>query len=195
MSDSISSIKSDIRSRIRKRLSEIDIAFVKQGSCDAQKAILQSSIFHDANSIALYYSYQNEVETSSLFEASRKLRKKIAYPKISKSENSMQFFWVNSLSEFSPSSLGPWEPKEEIGLSMAELSLIDLMIIPGIAFDRKGWRIGRGKGFYDQTLKKFSGVRVGLAYSFQLMESVPHEEEMDEPVHWLATENGLTAIN
>ncbi len=188
-------MKSEIRSRMRKRLGEIDIAFVKKSSFEAQNAILRSPIFEEADSVALYYSYQNEVETSSLFKASQKQGKKIAYPKILKSENSMQFFWVDSLSEFVPSELGPWEPKDQVQLSMAELSLIDLMIIPALAFDLKGWRIGRGKGFYDKTLKKFSGVRVGLAYSFQLIESLPHEIEMDEPVNWLATENGLTLIN
>lgn len=195
MLESTSSIKSQIRSRMRKELNELDFSFVKKTSLLAETAMTRSPVFEEAESIALYYSYQNEVETSFLFQESQKKGKKIAYPKILKSKSCMEFFWVNSLSEFIPSELGPLEPKEESHLRMAELSSIDLMVIPALAFDLKGWRIGRGKGFYDKTLKRFSGVRVGLAYSFQVMESIPHETEMDEPVHWLATENGLTQVN
>lgn len=195
MSDSTSFIKSEIRSRMRKKLSELDTSFVKKTSFLAETEMIQSRIFEEAKSIALYYSFQNEVETAFLFEESKKKGKRIAYPKILKSKNSMEFFWVDSLSEFIPSELGPLEPKEDSDLFIADLSSINLMIIPALAFDLKGWRVGRGKGFYDKTLKDFSGIRVGLAYSFQVMKTVPHETEMDEPVHWLATENGLTQIN
>jgi 5-formyltetrahydrofolate cyclo-ligase len=64
------------------------------------------------------------------------------------------------------------------------------MVVPGLAFDRKGGRIGRGKGFYDRSLKIFSGVKLGVAYAFQVIESVPRAV-WDESVQYLATEGEL----
>ena len=63
---------------------------------------------------------------------------------------------------------------------------MDLTLIPGLAFDSRGWRLGRGKGFYDRLLAKLDGVRFGVAFNHQWLESVPHET-LDQKMDWIIT--------
>ena len=69
---------------------------------------------------------------------------------------------------------------------------IDLVLAPGLAYDRAGWRLGYGGGFYDRFLQDFRGVTVGVVYQALLLERLPHAAH-DVPVHWLVTELGLRA--
>ena len=66
----------------------------------------------------------------------------------------------------------------------------DLTLVPGLAFDRQGWRLGRGKGYYDRMLAGLGGIRCGVAFDFQHVESVPHET-LDQKMDWIITPDGL----
>ncbi len=74
-----------------------------------------------------------------------------------------------------------------------ELSDIEGILLPGIAFDLKGQRLGSGKAFYDKTLKNYSGIKVGVAYSVQITESLPSSEH-DIPVDVIVTEKEIVRI-
>ena len=65
----------------------------------------------------------------------------------------------------------------------------DLTLVPGLAFDSRGWRLGRGKGFYDRMLASLGGIRCGVAFDFQYVESVPHET-LDQKMDWIITPEG-----
>lgn len=67
---------------------------------------------------------------------------------------------------------------------------IQLTLIPGLAFDRSGCRLGHGGGYFDRFLKDFNGVRVGVVFQVVLLHALPHDEQ-DVPVGWLVTESGL----
>lgn len=75
-----------------------------------------------------------------------------------------------------------------------ELSSIEGVLLPGIAFDLKGGRLGSGKAFYDKTLKNYSGLKVGVAYSVQITESLPSSEH-DIPVDVIVTEKDIFRIS
>jgi 5-formyltetrahydrofolate cyclo-ligase len=70
---------------------------------------------------------------------------------------------------------------------------IELVLAPGLAFDRSGWRLGYGGGFFDRFLQNFKGTSVGVVFQALLLESVPHGE-YDIPMNWLVTENGLVDV-
>jgi 5-formyltetrahydrofolate cyclo-ligase len=74
-----------------------------------------------------------------------------------------------------------------------ELSQIEGVLLPGLAFDLKGQRLGFGKAFYDKTLKNYSGIKVGVAYSIQITESLPSTEH-DIPVDVVVTEKAIFRI-
>lgn len=83
------------------------------------------------------------------------------------------------------------EPSQKI--KRIELSNIEGILLPGIAFDLKGQRLGSGKAFYDKTLKDYSGIKVGVAYSVQITESLPSSEH-DIPVDVIVTEKEIVRI-
>ena len=83
-----------------------------------------------------------------------------------------------------PGKFGILEPNPRC--SIVNTSHMDLTFIPGLAFDSRGWRLGRGKGFYDRLLAKLDGVRFGVAFNHQWLESVPHET-LDQKMDWIIT--------
>jgi 5-formyltetrahydrofolate cyclo-ligase len=70
---------------------------------------------------------------------------------------------------------------------------IQLVLTPGLAFDRSGWRLGYGGGYFDRFLKDFHGESVGIVFRALLLDAVPHGR-YDIPLHWLATESGLVKV-
>jgi 5-formyltetrahydrofolate cyclo-ligase len=83
-----------------------------------------------------------------------------------------------------PGKFGILEPN--FNCSIINTSHMDLTLVPGLAFDSHGWRLGRGKGFYDRLLAGLVGVRFGIAFDHQWLESVPHET-LDQKMDWIIT--------
>ncbi len=192
MQSDICQLKETLRNQIRDHLKGFSLESEKIAE-KVQKLVLASKLFKDAKTIALYHPIQNEVQTGMIFEQAKLSHKKVAYPKIKKEGEALHFYWVHSFDQFSKNQKGLREPDEKLGAQKFPLSELELMLIPGLAFDREGWRLGRGKGFYDRTLKNFEGQRLGLGYSFQVLSHIPHEF-WDEKLNWLATENELMKL-
>jgi 5-formyltetrahydrofolate cyclo-ligase len=70
---------------------------------------------------------------------------------------------------------------------------IDLALVPGLAFDRHGWRLGYGGGFFDRFLSQFSGVNLGITFDALLLDSLPHDT-YDIPLNYVVTEKGLVEV-
>ena len=71
---------------------------------------------------------------------------------------------------------------------------IELTLVPGLAFDRCGWRLGYGGGYYDRFLRGFPGIRAGITFAILLLEEVPHST-LDVPMHWVITEQEQIATS
>jgi len=103
--------------------------------------------------------------------------KTLAFPRTDQA-GGMQFFCTQ---EF---QIGPWKAHEPVGDNLAPAP--DLILVPGLAFDREGYRMGRGGGFYDRWLQKYPAVpKIGLCFSCQLVDQVPrepHDKQMDSLV-------------
>ena len=96
---------------------------------------------------------------------------------------------LNSFEDLRPGALGVLEPSPEQRIALTPESF-DLVIVPGVAFDRFGGRLGYGKGYYDRFLDQTSAFRLALAFDFQLLETVPTEMH-DVPMDGILTENGF----
>lgn len=101
-------------------------------------------------------------------------------------------FYANEESEWTLNQFQIEEPS--IKSKKIELSDIEGVLLPGLAFDLKGKRLGYGKAFYDKTLKNYSGIKIGVAYSIQITESLPSTEQ-DIPVDVIVTEKAIFRIN
>lgn len=147
--------------------------------------------FKRAKKILFYMSVGSEVRTESMIEDALKLGKEIAVPAVDTENNALRVCELHDCdTELEPGTFGIPEPKKECRREVPA-ETIDLVIVPGIAFDRKGTRIGYGKGFYDRLLSSMPKARtLGLAYDFQLIQALP-EEEHDIRVNKIVTESGV----
>ncbi len=90
--------------------------------------------------------------------------------------------------------LGAFQIEEPTGNNIVNPDEIDLIVVPGVAYDRKGNRLGRGKGFYDRLLKSTKATKVGVCYEFQLMDEIPAESH-DVKMDMVISQNGCFVIN
>jgi 5-formyltetrahydrofolate cyclo-ligase len=142
--------------------------------------------FSRAKTILFYVSIRGEVKTEVAISESLKMGKKVLVPFAKLKDKTLMISEIHNLDELSPGAFGIPEPKHPHEFPLDE---IDLVVIPGIAFDRKGNRLGYGMGFYDRFLKNLKGdvPLVALAYEFQIVNAVPRDDN-DIVVHKIVTE-------
>ncbi len=133
-----------------------------------------------AKYILLYYPHRNEVNTLPLIKKFLKEGKNVLLPKV-QGNNIIPIIFK----DFSQLKEGYAGIKEPEGKPVSP-EKIDIVIVPGVAFDRKGHRLGYGKGYYDRFLSKTDALKIGLAYDFQIVENLPAEEH-DVPLDLIIT--------
>ncbi len=133
-----------------------------------------------AESILLYYPHKNEVDTLPIISDLLKEGKIVLLPKVQGKD--IIPIQIKDLSNLKEGYAGIKEPEG----NPVSVDSIDVIIVPGVAFDKKGHRLGYGKGFYDRFLKKTKGLKIGLAYDFQVIEELPSEEH-DVPLDLIIT--------
>ncbi|MGH7888953.1 MAG: 5-formyltetrahydrofolate cyclo-ligase [Thermodesulfobacteriota bacterium] len=143
--------------------------------------------FIRANRVALYSPIKNEVKTESIFETARECGKEVYFPRVQNSI--LEFHKVDDLGELMPGKFGIAEPSPYS--NKIRVKDLDMIIVPGVAFDTSGRRLGYGKGYYDRALIDVENEKVvGLAFSLQVLCRIPAEPG-DRGVGILITENGI----
>ncbi len=153
--------------------------------CERAHALLASMLRLDHAVVALYAPKGSEVDTAALDHALRTAGARVAYPRVVDGQRELVFREVTP-GELVPSRFGLREPL----LEHAEVALadIDVFCVPGVAFDRDGWRIGWGHGHYDATLSRVPRAHcVGLAFDAQLVDDIAHDPH-DARMHAVVTE-------
>ena len=151
----------------------------------AQKHVIGHPRFRNAQRIGLYQAFDGETDTTLIAEAASAAGKLVLYARM-EAENALAFV---EPSKWSPTRWGISQPEGRIH----SLSPQDILMVPGIVFDRRGHRLGFGKGFYDRALSRERVWSLGLCYECQVVDTIP-EEDWDRPVSALATEVGLTEL-
>lgn len=182
-------IRSQIREQ-RKFLSEEELASCGKDLLNEFKAILKEDknfkkTFEKARSIAVYKAVRGELPCDALADYIRNSGKKTLYPRVN--GNNMEFVKIgNPGKELVPGNFGIPEPSSK--LPAADNKDIDIVIVPGIAFDEEGNRLGQGKGYYDRWIGSIEESKrpllIGACMRFQLMSKVPSETS-DIPVDML----------
>jgi len=130
--------------------------------------------YKKAKAILCYMPINNEVDTVTLIKDSLKNKKRIALPKVNKKEHSIEVFEIKNIEgDLEIGCYNILEPKIEN--KRLNYSDIDLILVPGVAFDCRGFRIGYGKGYYDRLLKNTNAAKIALAYEFQVHDKLPGE--------------------
>ena len=180
--------KNALRHELLTRRRNLSPAVWQTASEAAQKRLLELELFHRAACIALYAPIQHEVDTALLFAAARTADKKLLYPAVC--GNDLQFREVTELRNLLTGSFGIAEPCATVPDHTIETA--DLIVVPGVAFDLQGHRVGFGRGYYDRCLSRYPrhGTLVGLCHDFQLLEQVPAEGH-DIKMQYIITEKRL----
>jgi 5-formyltetrahydrofolate cyclo-ligase len=176
-------IKNALRTHIRAALARISPAVRAVESidlCARLKAQMPS-----AHTILFFAPLPDELDVWPLLEESLAAGKVVALPFFDPKKNSYSARQIkNKAADIVTGKYGVREPVS----SCAEIPFagFDLVLVPGMAFDFDGNRLGRGRGFYDRMLENASGIKCGVGYDFQLMEKVPTEPH-DARVNFILT--------
>lgn len=165
--------RQNIRNQIRAARRRLEPAFVKTASVAAQREIFNLAEWHNAKNICCYLAMPVEVQTDAIIGQCRAEKKLLFVPA-----------FMNTLRKYVPAlfkpgaevSLGRFNILEPVNPQWIKARKIDLVFVPGLAFDRQGGRIGHGGGYYDDLLSQESlraACKVGLAFDFQMYEHLP----------------------
>ena len=155
----------------------------------AQSRLLAHEVFRSARTIGLYSPIRKEVATDHLAHAARRHGQTLLYPRVC--GQNLVLVEVVDPAQLRRGSFGVLEPQ---GDPWTATDRIDLLVVPGVAFDRQGWRLGYGQGYYDRFLgtRHQPAVLVGLCYDFQLLDRLPADVH-DIPMDLIVTESETIA--
>ena len=183
------SYKDDIRKSIKQIREKLSENFVNENSKIIAAKLFSQPAVNDAFVILSYYSAKNEVNTLEIIEKLIIMNKKVALPISKPDRTDLIVSLFSSISELKPGGFGIMEPDPN-KLCILQPEQIDIILVPGIAFDRMGNRIGYGKGYYDRFLSSLTHehVKIGLCFDFQLYDELPCDY-FDVPVDYVITES------
>ncbi|KAH9297913.1 hypothetical protein KI387_029595 [Taxus chinensis] len=214
--------KQALRSRVRRNLKALDPIQRKQQDEAVQKLVLEAPWFKSSTSLCAYISCEGlrEVDTSKIISSilhkpdsacNMQIPKTLYVPRVEDKESNMKLLHITSVSELIGNSMNILEPtpldntghqREDV---MQADKPVDLLLLPGLAFDRSGRRLGRGGGYYDRFIKTYlelAGKRgwqpplsVALAYSTQILDEAIPVSALDVPVDAIVSPSGVISVS
>lgn len=176
--------KDKVREKISLLKKEYSLDDLLNKSNEVMSVLEIVGVFQDAKHILIYNNMSDEVATLDFikkWEGEKKFYLPVTY------KDKIVFREYNSSTVLEKSKYGISEP---IGDDISNYSFVDLIIVPGVAFDRKMNRMGRGKGYYDKFLPQVKAPRVGVCFDFQLLDTIPADNQ-DVKMDYIVSENDL----
>jgi len=186
---SLRAAKAELRARMTALRDALPAAWRAEADHAITQRLLSGPEWTGVRVVFAYVSFRSEVGTRAILTAALESGRALLVPRVDRERREMQACRIHSLDELVPGSWGILEPAEATPMEPAQ---IDLIVMPGLAFDRQGRRLGYGAGYYDRFLHgvRPDCVRLGLAYEVQLLPAVPAGTS-DERVSRVITEAGL----
>jgi 5-formyltetrahydrofolate cyclo-ligase len=156
-----------------------------------EEALFGLTEMQGARTVMLFYSFGTEVPTGGMTQRVLSARKRLLLPFLA-TDGSMEAAEIRPGEDPEPTEYGPREPPRRVAVDPAD---VDLVVAPGLAFDRAGNRLGYGGGYYDRYLGRMgaAATRVGVAFSLQLVDTIPTEPG-DERVDIVVTDQGALDV-
>ncbi|MCG3177236.1 MAG: hypothetical protein MOGMAGMI_02204 [Candidatus Omnitrophica bacterium] len=180
--------KAGLREHMRQRLRSQEPEERRKRSLLIEERFLQMDAYRKARLVLYYVSMPQEVDTFRLMESALAQGKRVAVPACDTAGTDLGVYELSSLGQLRPGTLGILEP-EVSTCEAVVLAEIDLVVVPGLAYDLRKNRLGRGKGYYDRFLSRLpeSVPKVALAFDFQIVDEVPVEDH-DVPLDVVLTD-------
>ncbi|MDI6618338.1 MAG: 5-formyltetrahydrofolate cyclo-ligase [Clostridiales bacterium] len=169
-------VKKELRRLMIEKRNSMDLNKKAEWDNKITSQLIESSFYENAKIIFTYVSFGSEVDTHYFIKYALNDKKVLCVPKIISKNGVMKAFRINSFKDLKAGSFGIPEPEDcRVEITPSKMNLI---LMPGLVFDRGGERVGYGAGFYDRFLygagKKAS--KVALAYDFQLLNKIPSDK-------------------
>jgi len=190
----------DIKSTLRKQIIERRESLSRQQVEEKSRAVMNCLVslpeFIKASTVMSYMDFRNEVRTREIIAFCLSNGKRVAAPRVDKSggkgASKLVAYEIRDLEkDFEPGTFGLLEPRTDESRIVAPEE-VDLVLVPGVVFDRKGNRIGFGAGYYDRFLARTRNdcIKAAVAFDFQVLDEIPAEEH-DIPMDIIITESGV----
>jgi 5-formyltetrahydrofolate cyclo-ligase len=187
--------KGEIRDAALKARKELSHEELLELSNAVMKNVISSSEYKNSKVVATYVAKRDEVKTEGIIRHSLKLGKRVLVPVSHPESTSLVFSEIRDHErELAPGHFGVPEPINQY-LRPVPLNDADLILVPLIAWDDRGYRLGYGKGYFDSALAgaAVSSVTMGLGLEYQHVKKIP-EEKHDVPLKAIATERRIVRI-
>lgn len=187
----------DQKIRLRKKFKAVRLALEHE-----QKKMLDERIFNrlisiwafkECETVFCYASTPIEVDTFQFIEYSLSLGKKIALPYCIENSREMDFYYIKSLDDLKIRTFHVYEPIAQQCEKVTDFSK-GVCVVPALAYDQSGYRLGYGKGYYDRFLARFGGETIGICYSSCVVPLLPHGK-YDKHVDLLLTEKWVKPVS
>ena len=188
--------KTTIRKEILEKRKSQDPQVSAAQSRSITGTLIGRKEFQTANRILIYLSKDGEVGTDHLLGRAFEMGKRVCVPVVDRGNDELRISELPGPEiDFLLGAFGVREPAEG-DLNFVTPDKIDLVVVPGLAFDRRGGRIGYGKGYYDRLLSRLSSQvpRIALAFEFQVLDTVPQDEN-DIQVDTIITEKNTMSCS
>ena len=183
-------LKKEIRKEILKKRSNLDKASHKIYGDRILDKLMESEFYKNANNIFVFISFSSEINTHDFIKKSLDLGKNISVPVTFLDEKIMKASNLNSFSDLKIGAYNILAPRED-KVNFINEADIDLVIVPGAAFSKSGYRVGYGGGYYDKFLANIPHVKkIGISFSFQIINEIP-TNDYDIPVNYIFTEDEI----
>ena len=182
--------KKNIRDRIKAERASIDLSEREPMDRAVCERFLSLASYRYADTLLLYAPIAGEIDVMPIARAALDDGKKVAFPLCDPGDRTMTFRYVRSENDLAPSHYGIREPADTLPAYDPASGELAVCIVPALAFDREGYRVGYGGGYYDRFLNLFGGSKVGLVYSRFVIDRAPRGR-FDTAADAIVTEKGV----
>ena len=180
-------VKAHLRKQARAIRSQLPAESRHKRALAITQRLLASAPFSQASSLAAFVTIRSEVDTRQIIDQAYDQGKRVALPRVCFDTDELSLHWVH---KDEPLNENRWDiPEPAPNAPEVSPEELDLILVPGLAADERGHRIGYGRGFYDRLLSRYPNSQsCFLGYDFQLVAEVPNVES-DHPVDWIITDS------
>lgn len=180
-----------IRTSVLQRRNSLTNQEIKEAEKRILDNLMTQKQYINSQNVFCYLSFRSEVPTKAIIEHCQQNGKNIYIPLCVTETKEMIVSLFDSGIKLTTSNYGVQEPSRET-IKIADRNILDTAIVPGAVFDRRGYRIGYGAGYYDKFFSHTSKqiYKIALAYSFQIIDEVP-KSDFDVPVDCIVTEEEI----
>ncbi|MEM1485358.1 5-formyltetrahydrofolate cyclo-ligase [Oscillospiraceae bacterium PP1C4] len=182
-----------LKQRLRKEIKEWRRALPPELKADSDQKILERLLslqeYKSCDTLLTYVSLPVEVDTTALIERALTQGKRVAVPRCVEDTREMEFYYITGMHDLAPQTFGVLEPIKEKCTLLREYEG-SICIVPALAYDCAGYRLGYGAGYYDRFLSMYAQPKIGITYVHNLRKKLWHGR-FDVPVDLIVTETKL----